>query len=91
VRIYYEVDQGATSNRFQPPEELVVRIHDAAGGELPVRAKHKHSTAASRVLTGAGRTYLGRFEVPRPGAHTVSAEVTVPGATEDGARLCLGD
>jgi hypothetical protein len=90
VRIYYEVDEGATSTRFQPPEQLVVRVRDAAGDRLPIRAKLKNSTAASRVATGFGRTYVGRFEVSRPGPHSVSAELTAPGAAQ-GARLCLGD
>jgi hypothetical protein len=90
VRIYYEVDEGATSTRFQPPEQLVVRVRDATGDELPIRAKLKNSTAASRVATGFGRTYVGRFEVSRPGPHSVSAELTAPGAAQ-GARLCLGD
>jgi hypothetical protein len=49
----------------------------------------RRASAPHRGLAGPGRAYLGRFEVPRPGPHKVSAEVTVPCATEENARLCL--
>lgn len=91
VRIYYEVDQGATNPNFGPPDALVVRVRDAAGDELPIRTKLRFGSATSKVITGEGRAYLGRFEVARPGSHRVSADVTAPGAAEENARLCLGD
>jgi hypothetical protein len=90
VRLYYEVDEGATSTKFQPPAALAVSIRDPAGAELPIRLKLNQSTAAWRTITGEGRTYIGRIDVPRPGPHRVVADVTGPGV-EENARLCLGD
>jgi hypothetical protein len=89
VRIYYEVDGGAGS-AFQPPADLVVAVHDAAGTEVPVRHKLRYGRASQRTWGGEGRTYVGRIEVPRAGAYVVAARRTAVGLHEN-PQVCLGD
>ena len=89
VRIYYEVDRGASST-FHPPSDLVVEVHDASGVEVPIRKKLPHGRASRRTWGGAGRTYVGRIEVPRPGAYVVTARRTAVGIHEN-PRVCLGE
>jgi hypothetical protein len=89
VRVYHEVDEGASGGLIHPLPSLVIRVQDAAGADLPFEPRSMLIQRTVRNLDGSGRSYAGRIEVAQAGPHRVIAELD--GQPVVACRLCLGD